>query len=263
LSLKKSNRMRLLRDSLYSLGLTLLLVGFIGSSAHVAAQVRSSSNYQLESDSINTGGGLSNSASFTTESTVGEIATGRSDSATFSLLAGYQQLSEAFVSLSVAGAVVMAPDLPGLTGGFSTGSTTFTVITDSPTGYVATLAAEGNPALQSVSGATIANYNNGATADFTFTIPPTGAVFGFSPEGSDVAAQFLDNGTTCGVSTTDTSNACWAGASTSAVTIVESTSPNQPVGATTTLRFQVGIASGAGVESGVYTATTTITALPL
>lgn len=255
--------MWILRDILYSL-LTLVLLGsFIAFTATSFAQVRSSTNYQLESDSINLGGGLSDSANFSLESTAGEIATGRSTSTNFSLQAGYQQLDAVFMSLAGGADVIMSPDLPGLTGGTSNGSTTFTVTTDSPTGYEVTLQAETDPAMQKPGGVSIANYNAGDSADFAFTIPAASAVFGFSPEGVDVADMFLDDTVTCGVGATDTAGACWAGASTTAVTIVSASSPNQPLGATTTLQFQVGIANGGGVESGVYTATTTITALPL
>jgi hypothetical protein len=227
------------------------------------AQVRSSSNYQLEADSINVGGGLSDSTNFSLESTAGEVATGRSTSTNFSLQAGYQQLDSIFISLTGGSGFTMAPDLPGLTGGTSNGSTTFTVTTDSPTGYQLTLQATNAPAMQKEGGVSIANYNSGSVADFAFTIPAASAVFGFSPEGIDVADIFLDNTVTCGVGTTETSGACWAGASTTPVVIAEATSPNQPTGANTTIEFQVGLANGAGIESGVYTATTTVTALPL
>jgi len=233
------------------------------SSSQAFAQVRSSSNYQLESDSINVGGGLGNSANFGLESTAGEVATGRSTSTNFSLQAGYQQLNDVFLSFAGGVDIIMSSDLPGLTGGTSNGSTTFTVITDSPTGYEVTIQSEGAPAMQSANGSSIPNYNNGDTADFAFTIPAASAVFGFSPQGVDVADTFLDNTTVCGTGSSNTPGACWAGVSTTPITIAESTSSNQPSGASTTLQFQVGIASGAGVESGEYTATTTLTALPL
>jgi hypothetical protein len=64
------------------------------------AQVRSSSNYQLQSDSINIGGGFSSSTSYIQESTVGEVATGISDSSSYSLRAGYQQMQEVYISMT-------------------------------------------------------------------------------------------------------------------------------------------------------------------
>ncbi len=182
----------------------------------------------------------------------------------FTSTAFYATTSVDTVTFAVGGAnVFMTPDLPGLTGGTSNGSTTFIVTTDSPTGYQVTLQASDAPAMQSPTGSSIGNYNNGDIAGFAFTIPTASAVFGFSPEGVDVADQFLDDTVTCGVGSTDTPGACWAGVSTTPITIVEATAPNQPTGATTTIQFQVGLASGANIESGVYTATTTLTALPL
>lgn len=253
----------LFRDLIHSLTSTVLVVCLVLSQSSVFAQVRSSSNYQLESDSINVGGGLSDSTNFGLETTAGEVATGRSASTNFSLQAGYQQLDSVFISLSGTGDITMSSALPGLTGGVSNGSTTFTVITDSPTGYEVTLQSSEAPAMQNATGGTIANYNNGDIADFAFTTPATSAVFGFSPEGVDVADTFLDNTVTCGVGSSDTADACWAGASTTPVTIVESGSPNQPTGATSTLLFRVDLTNGANIETGVYTATATLTALPL
>jgi len=226
------------------------------------AQVRSSSNYQLQSDSINIGGGFSSSTNYVQESTVGEIATGKSDSSSYSLRAGYQQMQEVFISLASTGNVVMDTDLPGLTGGVSNGSTTFTVITDSPSGYQLTIEAENSPAMQSGAN-TIADYNAGPEPDFSFITGGTDAHLGFSPEGVDIVQAFRDDGGACNTDTQDTALACWDGLSTTAAVISESTSSNHPDGATTTVHFRVGIGSNAGVITGLYTATSTVTALPL
>lgn len=54
---------------------------FVLSSLHIAgAQVMQSTNYQIQSDSINIGGGFSSSSNYAVESTVGEVGTGKSDS---------------------------------------------------------------------------------------------------------------------------------------------------------------------------------------
>jgi len=227
------------------------------------AQVRTSNNYQLQSDSINVGGGLSTSANFTQESTVGEIATGRATSSTFSLQAGYQQMQEVFLSLSGGVDVVLRPALPGITGGASNGSTTFTVITDSPAGYQLTIEAENSPAMQRDDLVAIADYTPVGGADFSFTQAPATAAFGYSPEGVDISAAFVDDGSACGVGGFDTTLACWAGLTTAPVEIARGVGANQPAGAATTVNFRVGVTSGANVLSGVYTATTTVTALPL
>lgn len=74
-------------------------------------------------------------------------------------------MQEVFISLATSGNVNLTPDLPGLTGGESNGSTTFTVTTDSPSGYQLTIKAENNPAMQS-GVSTIADYDAGAVTDF-------------------------------------------------------------------------------------------------
>lgn len=245
---------------IYALISTILVVGLLNVSL---AQVRTSPNYQLQSDSINIGGGLSSSTSYVQESTVGEIATGPSNSATYSLRAGYQQMQEVFISLSSAGDVIMSPELPGLTGGTSNGSTTFTVITDSPSGYSLTIEAENSPAMQN-GPYSIADYNAGVDPDPAFLVSGGAASFGFTPEGVDVVQKFLDdNAGTCNSGSYNNTLTCWDGLSTTAVSIAEGAGSNHPIGATTTVRFRVGIGNGAGVIAGTYVATSTVTALPL
>jgi len=106
----------------------------LGSLALTFAQVRTSSSYQLQSDSINFGGGLSTSTNYSLESTAGEIATGPADSTSYSLRAGYQQMQEVFLSLTGGQNVSLSPSIGGLTGGTSNGSTSVVVLTDSRVG---------------------------------------------------------------------------------------------------------------------------------
>lgn len=227
------------------------------------AQVASSTNYQLQSDSINFGGGLSTSTNYSQESTFGEIGTGRASSTNYQLRAGYQQMQESYIALSPAADVTMSPSLGGLTGGTSNGSTTVTVTTDNPAGYYLTYEASSSPAMQSPFDS-IDDYDEGADADFAFAVVANEARFGFSPSGSDIAPAFKDNGALCGGGgVLDTSLACWAGLSTSPITIAEASGANHPDGVATTINFRVGVGSGAGILDGLYTATTTLTALPL
>ncbi len=251
----------LVKEALWrALAVTLMLVYLV---VHASAQVMTSGSYQIQSDSINMGGGLSSSTSYVIESTAGEIATGESGSTNYSLRAGYQQMQEVFISLTPISDVVLSPALGGLTGGTSNGSTTFTVTTDSPSGYSVTFGATLAPAMQSAVG-TIANYVPvSGVPDFVFDTSSNEAHFGFSPEGSDVIARYRDNGSTCGTGSGDTVLACWDMVSTTPQVILSGSDANHPLGATSTLRFRVGIGSTAGVIAGQYTATTTITALPL
>lgn len=240
-----------------------LTIFLVGSLALSLAEVRTSPSYQLQSDSVNFGGGLSSSTNYSLESTAGEIATGAGASALYRLRAGYQQMQEVFLSMTAATNVTMTPALGGLTGGIANGSTSVVVLTDSPAGYQLTLAAETAPALQNGAD-TIADYVSTAdpSADFSFVTTAADAHFGFSPEGSDIVSYFKDNGSACGVGVLDTSLACWDGLSTTDILIAQGVA-NQPTGATTTVHFRVGVGGAAGVLAGTYIATTTITAVPL
>lgn len=251
----------MLRTGIESVVITLL----IASSLVIAsAQVRTSPSYQIQSDSINIGGGLSSSTNFVTESTVGEVATGGSDSATFRLRAGYQQMQEVYISISATNTILLSGTLGGITGGESNGSTTVTVLTDSPSGYQLLITAQSAPAMRKGADS-IADYVAEAIpeADFLFSTAANEAHFGFSPHGDDVVDRFRNDTSDCGVGTESTLLRCWDGLSMSPLVVAEGTGANHPEGSTTTLQFKVGIGGGVVVPPGEYVATTTLTALPL
>lgn len=221
-----------------------------------------SNNYSIQSDSINFAGGFSSSSNYVLESTAGEVGTGESDSTNYSLKAGYQQMLDVYIAISGASDVNMTPSIPGVTGGTANGSTTITVTTDSPSGYQLTIASSQSPSMNSGSNS-IADYVPTGNPDFTFTAGTADAYFGYSPEGGDIVARFKDNGSACNTGSLNTSFACWDGLSTSEETIASAAGSNHPSGATTTVRFRVGVGGSVAQAPGVYTATTTITALPL
>ena len=227
------------------------------------AQVRTSPSYQLESDSVNFGGGLSSSSNYTLESTAGEVATGDSDSTSYSLRAGYQQMQAVFISITTPADVELLPAIGGITGGTASGSTSVVVLTDSPSGYELTLAAASSPAMQKDSDVI---YDYVATAapnpDFIFTTAPSDVHFGFSPTGADVVDRYRHDGSDCNSGSTITAERCWDGASTTPLSIARGAA-NHPNGATTTLYFRVGLGGQVVVPEGEYIATTTLTALPL
>lgn len=242
-----------------SIVLTLLLL--LGLP-RVMAQVMGSTNYRIQSDSVNLGGGLGTSTSYRLESTAGEVGTGELTSTTYALKAGYQQMQEVYIALTAASSVLLSPSIPGISGGISNGSTTVTVTTDSPSGYTLTILASQNPAMQKGAD-TIANYTPAGAPDYTFVTNPADAHLGYSPSGVDIVARFKDNGVSCNTGSGDTLLACWDGLSTSAVAVAQRTSSNQPLGSTTTVYFRVGVGGSVFKASGTYTATTTLTALPL
>lgn len=227
------------------------------------AQVRQSTTYQIESDSINFGGGFSSSTNYSLESTAGEIGTGNASSTSYNLRAGYQQMTTRFISISAPDAVTMSPTLVGITGGESNGSTTVTVTTDSAAGYALTIASLQSPSL--VSGADfISDYTTSGAPDYTFTTISDQSHFGYSPSGIDIVQRFKDDGVSaCNTGSAETSLVCWDGLRTTPESIAQSSAGNAPDGATTTIHFKVGIGGGVNQAPGIYVATTTLTAVSL
>lgn len=244
---------------------TLVIFSFTTNSPFLFAEMMSSPNYKIQSDSANFGGALSNSANYRIEDTFGEVATGESSSANYKLKAGYQQMQEVYLAMTSAADVAMSPTLGGLTGGTSNGSTATTITTDSPAGYQLYIKASSTPALQGNSaGSSIPNYTPaGANPDFTFSVGVTEGEFGFTPEGNDIAAKYKDNGAACNVGSGDTTDSCWNALSTSNDTISSRSSSNSPTGTVTTIKFRVGLGASHFQVEDTYTATTTITAVSL
>ncbi len=233
--------------------------GLLFGAPFAFAYVASSSSYRIQEDSINTGGILSTSTSYRIEDTIGESGTGTSSSATYQIKAGYQQMQEIYLAISVPGNVTLSPSILTTGGGTSTGAATWTVITDNLAGYTMNIRASSSPALQSGVNS-FANYiPAGAAPDFTFTTPSATSYFGFSPESTDLPQRYKDNGTTCNTGALDTASACWDPVSTTATTIASRTTANNPSGTATTIRFRAESGVSNTQPVGTYTATSTLT----
>lgn len=229
-----------------------------------SAQVMQSASYQIQSDSINVGGNdLASSSNYWVRSTIGEVGTGESSSDSYTLGAGYRQMQEIYISLTGATDILLSSEIGGVTGGTSNGSTTVTVITDSPSGYVLTISAENDPAMNKGIHS-IDDYYPGDDPSIGFSAGTGEAFLAFTPEGADIIARYKDNGGTCNDGgTLDTLNACWDGLSQAGQAIASRTGSNHPDGATTTIKFRVEVGPEVNLDPGDYVATTTITALPL
>lgn len=233
-----------------------LCVGTSLAHAYVAA----GTNYRLQFDSINFGGGLSSSANYTQESTFGEVSSGELTGTTYNIKAGYQQMAASSISITSPSDIALG----SISGSAETanGSALWTVTTDSTGGYTLAIKASTNPALQS-SGGNFTDYTPSTSApDYTWSVSSADAVFGYTVDGTDTATRFLDNGTSCNASGGGvTSSTCWDGFSTSNVTIASATSANSPSGTDTTVSVKAETGSSANQAAGSYTATLTVTAL--
>ncbi len=243
--------------------IAILILIAISITSFAKAERMSSSNYKVETDSINFGGGRSLSGSYTIEDTAGEVGTGYSTSTNFKMHAGYQQNSVVNLVVVPPSNVTMSPSIPGLTGGTANGQTTMTVTTDDPAGYSTTISAEGEPALQN-SYASFADYSPaGAVPDYTYTNASTNSSFAFTVEGGDIATRYKNSGVVCGAGSSDDADACWDGLATTTKTIALRNSNNNPGGSVTTLKFRASSGSSHVQPDGIYTATTTITVISL
>lgn len=240
----------------------LIIVLFALSLAKpVFAYVMSSTNYQIERDSINFAGGLSSSSSYGIETTLGEIGSGYSSSTTYTTQAGYQQLDVSWVSLSVPTTGSLTPNINSITGGIASTSVNFIVSTNNSSGYTLQMKASTSPALKG-SAFDFTNYTlAGAAPEYTWSVAGAVAEFGFTPEGNDIVDRYRDTGGVCDqVAGADTTDTCWDAPSTSYVDISQSVAPNYPTTATTTIKFRAEAGASSAIAIGSYVADMIITA---
>jgi hypothetical protein len=179
-----------------------------------------------------------------------------------------QQIAGEISFTSPANDVTMTPSIGGILGGTAYGTSTFAVSTNNPTGYNITIRFASTTAmLQETGSSSIANYTPaGGVPDATFAVGANTGEFGYTVNApsASLPVHFNNNGGTCGEGTDATPNTCWwnQADATSARTIINSSVPTIPTGATTTLVFQVGITANPSpaIPAGFYTATATLTA---
>ena len=238
----------------------IIIVGALVFASNAFGEVASSTNYQIQTDSLNFAGGFSTSTNYEIGDTLGELGTSTSTSATYNLRAGYRPMLESYLAVSAPGNVSMSPAVDG-SGDSSLGSAAWTVTTDNPAGYTLAIKASTNPALTAGANNFTDYSPAGAVPDYTWTIATSSALFGFSPEGTHITTRYKDNGAVCGTGALDTSSSCWDGLSTTNRTIASSTSSNQPTGTATTVKLQAATGASKTQTAGSYTATLTVTAL--
>jgi len=224
------------------------------------AAVASSTNYQIQVDSLNFGGLPAASTNYQTSDTLGEVATGGSSSSSYQIKAGYQQMLGSSISISAPSDLALS-GIQTTTGGQSSGSVTWTVTTDNTGGYTLAIKSATSPALKS-GGNGIDDYApSGAVPDYAWSVAGTTAKFGFSVTSTDAPTRYLNNGSACDVGAITSTSNCWDGLSTTNRTIASRTTSNTPSGTATTVKFQAEVGSTASVTAGDYRASVTATAL--
>lgn len=236
----------------------------LGSAGLARAFVASSSNYILQSDSINFGGGFSTSAGYRLQDTAGEAGTGTSTDPAAIMSSGYQAMAlDTYIAISSPGSVSMTPAINGLAGGVSNGSSTWTVQTDNPGGYELSARAAGTPALASGANSFSDYVPSYTEADYSWNTPATQSRFGYTAEGADIAPAFRDNGISCGSGLLDTPDKCWIGLSILPRVVARATTSVFPAVSTTTLLFRAEVGAQKTQAEASYSATVIMTAVTL
>ncbi len=248
------------------LSLIIVLVFVTSDLAYAAGSTTSmaSPNYLISSDAIDNGGIYSSSPNYSMEDTVGETGTGVASSSNYAVNGGYQQMTSSSIGISSPGNLTM-PGLGGITGGTSTSTLAWTVTTDDSAGYGLYVQSSTAPALRSSAGAAFADYAPAAsgTPDYNWAIGAASSSFGFAPQGTDVIATYLNNGSACSTGSSSTAFKCWNGFSTSQKIIAQSAGPNAPTGTATNLGLEAQIGASKIQDAGSYAATITVTAVAL
>jgi len=244
-----------------------LVVSFFVLQSKVQAYEMASTSYRIQESSVNVGGlDSETSTSYKLRETIGESAIGTATSTSYKLQMGYQPMISGYISLSVsASSVTLLPAISTISGGTATSSYTATVTTDNPGGYALYVVASTNPALKSGANS-FADYAPAieATPDFVWSVAANASEFGFTPEGTDIAQRFLDNGLDeCATSSSDTADACWYGFSTSTENIASASSANDPSGTITTIKLKAESGSSKSQAAGAYQAVITSSAVAL
>lgn len=242
----------------------LTLLFFLGFVAVAKAYVSSSTNYRINQDSINIGGlDTSSSTNYYIKDTIGEVGTGTSTSSNYYTKAGYRQMVDGYISISSPTSISLSPSIDTSAGGSATGSGTWTVNTDSASGYSLSIRASDDPAMQSGANS-IADYtpSTAGTPDYSWGLVSATSEFGFSAYniGGQVD-KYKNNGSSCNTGSNITSQKCWYGLSTSNETLVNRSSSTVAGGDDTVVNFQAEISAGSSQAAGTYTATIEVTAV--
>jgi hypothetical protein len=136
----------------------------------------SSGNFKINADSLNSGGAPSSSGSYALNDTIGEIATGDGASGTYKMKAGFWQMVNTYLTLTVDS---NAKDLGSLLPGSPiTGQTTIDVMTDAWNGYA--LTAVKNHKMLHTDGTTTIDNHAGSIAVPLLWSAPNNLGFGFT-----------------------------------------------------------------------------------
>jgi len=209
------------------------------------AYVRSSNNYKIQMDSVNTEGGDGmTSVNYIYRDTMGEVSSGLASSALYDLKAGYRQMNETYLTVSSPSDILMSPSIPGITGGLASGDATWTIITDNPAGFNMKVKASGETGMLQTNDWYFYEYTpaSAGSADFNWSAPAAGsAEYGYSVTAEtsvDIDTPFKNDGANCGTGGNNTDKQCWYKFATSDLQVIYRSSRTDDGGENEKINFQ-------------------------
>lgn len=236
-------------------------------TTNIFASVMSSGNYRIEADdSPGAGGGNYTSTNYIFRDTLGEVSTGVSDSISYRMRAGYQEMLEAYLTVSSPADIDLLPPIPGISGGTANASASWNVICDSPSGFNMQIAASTTPAMI-LGGNDPTHYfaNYSSTPTYAWSVASGNSLFGYTVEPAttaDTAQTFLDNGSdACGTGELNGSDTCWAGFNgTTAASVINKTSRTSIAGEPEKIKVRAQ-SNNNFLLAGTYQSSITVTVL--
>ena len=153
--------------------------------------------------------------------------------------------------------VTMSPDIGGMSGGSSTGTTNFSVTTSNTAGFDTTVKSS-----STLKHPTLTDFFK----DYTNTSPtynwtdPADSGFGYNVVSTVASLNFKNNGTSaCGSGSSNGIEHCWIGFSSTTPYTILSSSTAQKTGVTATINLKAYLAANQNFSDGTYTTTITVT----
>lgn len=153
-----------------SLFFIVLLFGFLAFPS-VSWGVMSSTNYTIFADSIDSGGVLSASGTYSLQDTAGESPVGYTTSSTYTVIGGYQAMDWSVLAIDIDSATINLGTLS--TSQVTTGSVSVAITADADTGYVLSVSGVSGSSLSAVTDGTV----SAGTEEYGVAVSGTDAAF--------------------------------------------------------------------------------------
>ncbi|MCX6722646.1 MAG: hypothetical protein NT094_01085 [Candidatus Staskawiczbacteria bacterium] len=192
--------------------LILSVIFMLGIYNPLLAYVMQSSNYKIQSDdSLTPTSGLGTSTNYIFLDTMGQVSSGVSNSNSYKIKAGFQQMQEVSLSVTSPGNINLG-NIPGISGGTVSNNSYWKVQTDSSSGFDMKINASTIPAMKLPPDGTYYFDDYFTTPTHNWNIGSNAAKFGFAVTPAtvdDSASTLKDNGSACGLGS-NVGN-CWSG----------------------------------------------------